>query len=320
MWVSPHPCFSSNPQDGRFLSQDPFGGDSNDPISLHRYLYASDDPVNMVDPGGQEDFSLGGFAVAMGIDATIEGAMLSQPGTIQELGFVAKLYDLQITPDYSFLPQLPTPSSLPKPLRMGLDAALLGAGIFFSAIQGPVALSTDLTAGLLSGTAAFLGDCAVYSVKITLEKQYNYSLDLTTWGEYWDEEGDHGLTNGQSAAFDALDALAAGCATGAIPGGAEWKTFEKTAAILVPVGQDLLKAYEDHTLTEASTWEAIGSDVVFSFLIDKIPDANEKEEEALKQSVAELQRNDALRYKLEGIALQFVPNAIAGAVKTVLGG
>jgi RHS repeat-associated protein len=41
-----------NARDGRFLSQDPLDGDDNDPISLHRYLYAGDSPLDMVDPGG----------------------------------------------------------------------------------------------------------------------------------------------------------------------------------------------------------------------------------------------------------------------------
>jgi RHS repeat-associated protein len=40
---------------GRFISQDPFEGYNSDPVSLHRYLYASVDPVDRVDPGGKED-------------------------------------------------------------------------------------------------------------------------------------------------------------------------------------------------------------------------------------------------------------------------
>jgi len=40
---------------GRFISQDPFGGRNADPVSLHRYLYTSDDPSNRVDPGGKDD-------------------------------------------------------------------------------------------------------------------------------------------------------------------------------------------------------------------------------------------------------------------------
>jgi RHS repeat-associated protein len=41
-----------NPEDGRFLSQDSYEGSGEDPISLHRYLYAGDDPVIMDDPSG----------------------------------------------------------------------------------------------------------------------------------------------------------------------------------------------------------------------------------------------------------------------------
>jgi RHS repeat-associated protein len=50
-----------NPQTGRFLTGDPFEGDQFDPLSLHRYLYAHDNPVNRIDPSGMNDFSLGSF-------------------------------------------------------------------------------------------------------------------------------------------------------------------------------------------------------------------------------------------------------------------
>ena len=42
---------------GRFLSQDPYSGNSNDPVSLHRYLYAAGDPANNCDPSGNETLS-----------------------------------------------------------------------------------------------------------------------------------------------------------------------------------------------------------------------------------------------------------------------
>ena len=51
---------------GRFLSQDPFGGSNNDPISLHRYLYADDDPTDLTDPSGEDpNFSLGGISTTL---------------------------------------------------------------------------------------------------------------------------------------------------------------------------------------------------------------------------------------------------------------
>lgn len=39
-----------NPANGRFLSMDSFDGIPQDPITLHKYLYANVDPVNMIDP------------------------------------------------------------------------------------------------------------------------------------------------------------------------------------------------------------------------------------------------------------------------------
>ncbi len=50
---------------GRFLSHDPEMGSGDDPISMHRYLYAGADAVNGVDPTGRE--TLTGMNVAMGI-------------------------------------------------------------------------------------------------------------------------------------------------------------------------------------------------------------------------------------------------------------
>ena len=41
-----------NPHNGRFLTEDSFGGFSMDPPSLHKYSYAHGDPTNNVDPSG----------------------------------------------------------------------------------------------------------------------------------------------------------------------------------------------------------------------------------------------------------------------------
>ena len=60
---------------GRFISQDPFGGSNDDPISLHRYLYASDDPTDRVDPSGNSD-NLASLSVVAGGIATIAASEL----------------------------------------------------------------------------------------------------------------------------------------------------------------------------------------------------------------------------------------------------
>ncbi len=51
---------------GRFLSMDPFSGFSERPISLHKYLYANADPVNVTDPTGLFGLSttMGGLAAS----------------------------------------------------------------------------------------------------------------------------------------------------------------------------------------------------------------------------------------------------------------
>ena len=44
-------------QTGRFASQDPWQGSIQQPSSLHKYLYVSANPVNLVDPTGLYDCS-----------------------------------------------------------------------------------------------------------------------------------------------------------------------------------------------------------------------------------------------------------------------
>ncbi len=47
-----------DPSTGRFNSLDPFAGDSSDPLSLHKYTYAHNDPISFADPSGQFIFSV----------------------------------------------------------------------------------------------------------------------------------------------------------------------------------------------------------------------------------------------------------------------
>ncbi len=43
-----------NPNTGRFMSRDPYDGDAKIPATLHKYLYAGGDPVNLKDPTGRD--------------------------------------------------------------------------------------------------------------------------------------------------------------------------------------------------------------------------------------------------------------------------
>jgi RHS repeat-associated protein len=48
---------SFNPATGRFLTGDPYPGDITAPSTLHRYTYASADPMNRRDPSGRADIT-----------------------------------------------------------------------------------------------------------------------------------------------------------------------------------------------------------------------------------------------------------------------
>jgi RHS repeat-associated protein len=53
-----------NPFNGRFITRDPHEGAIFDPLTLHKYLYVANDPVNKSDPSGM--FFLASLAVAGG--------------------------------------------------------------------------------------------------------------------------------------------------------------------------------------------------------------------------------------------------------------
>src|SRR5208337_4021408 len=66
-----------NPNSGRFWTMDTFEGDQEDPLSLHKYLYGEDNPVDNSDPSGNDvvgDFALGGMDLSS-FDASPIGAI-----------------------------------------------------------------------------------------------------------------------------------------------------------------------------------------------------------------------------------------------------
>jgi len=70
---------------GRFISQDSFEGGSGDPQSLHKYLYANDNPVDRTDPSGRASLvetvevaaligAVSGFTIGLIRTGTLSGA------------------------------------------------------------------------------------------------------------------------------------------------------------------------------------------------------------------------------------------------------
>jgi RHS repeat-associated protein len=72
---------------GRFWSMDTWEGSSGSPISLHKYLYASINPINRIDRNGHEDADLSSFSLGVGVNATVQGiALVSRTVVMQFVG------------------------------------------------------------------------------------------------------------------------------------------------------------------------------------------------------------------------------------------
>jgi RHS repeat-associated protein len=61
-----------NTDRGRFVSTDPYPGEIDEPISLHKYLYANADPVNFIDPSGLSAMSEYGIKIRLIALRTVE--------------------------------------------------------------------------------------------------------------------------------------------------------------------------------------------------------------------------------------------------------
>jgi RHS repeat-associated protein len=68
-----------NPSNGRFNAMDSHMGNKYDPQSLHRYLYANSDPVNGMDPSGNETMVelMVACSIATGLEALYTAALAS---------------------------------------------------------------------------------------------------------------------------------------------------------------------------------------------------------------------------------------------------
>jgi RHS repeat-associated protein len=69
-----------NPDSGRFFTQDTYEGVRHDPASLHKYLYAINDPVNRVDPSG--NYPIQTLIVGMAIGGLINAMFGMAAGMI----------------------------------------------------------------------------------------------------------------------------------------------------------------------------------------------------------------------------------------------
>ena len=134
---------------GRFWGMDTDEGNRLEPRSLHRYLYASANPVNRIDPSGNDDIL--DLTMSMAIDSTLNSmavTLLSSPAGNSVGSFLVS----QFVPPYVW-----------QGLQFGTpDAAEIGASL-------GVNLNTRMPFGITGGTGAeFLlspktGNSAIYT-------------------------------------------------------------------------------------------------------------------------------------------------------------
>jgi len=65
-----------DPSTGRFISQDKYLGTIEEPITLHKYLYANSNPVNYIDPSGYSSGTLIDQEATMDIQGNLNGISL----------------------------------------------------------------------------------------------------------------------------------------------------------------------------------------------------------------------------------------------------
>ena len=84
-----------NPETGTFISMDSYAGSLDNPVSLHKYLYANANPVMYTDPTGY--FSLAESSVAQACRSAMHTAYIAPlkilHKTMQWANIVVTMYD-----------------------------------------------------------------------------------------------------------------------------------------------------------------------------------------------------------------------------------
>ena len=104
-----------NPSVGRFITMDSYEGSIDDPVSLHKYLYANANPVSNSDPSGYKNVME--FQVTTGIQGIINKIAMPNPKAL--LDMVGGIFD--VVKD--------TASSVAEGIGMGLEGPKLAMHI-----------------------------------------------------------------------------------------------------------------------------------------------------------------------------------------------
>jgi RHS repeat-associated protein len=121
------------PSSGRFNAYDPFEGDSYAPVSLHKYLYAANDPINKIDPTGCF-FDTMSFSVSMGMSATLSSIAI--PSYVGVLAAVKSALTVMVLAAVASC-ALASAISAYTSFGAGNPCDASGANIFFSGWEMP---------------------------------------------------------------------------------------------------------------------------------------------------------------------------------------
>jgi len=142
----------------RFIEMDTFAGDSQDPLSLHKYLYVNADPVNGWDPSGQSPLlcTLSASAISMGTEAMQMGSMAMAIGMV---GFVVSAATYSMA---TIAVALDPNDSFARTVQEWSLAGMLASGFMFGAgamawVAGAVLIQAGMTMGALSGVCFLAG-------------------------------------------------------------------------------------------------------------------------------------------------------------------
>ena len=107
-----------DPENGRFISRDSFEGFQDDPLSLHKYTYVHNNPVNLIDPSGNAS------AIEYGILIRIVIPIIAR----QALRFGLKQILNELIEALTILPMTPGPMDAADNAAKGADKADKGEG------------------------------------------------------------------------------------------------------------------------------------------------------------------------------------------------
>ncbi len=150
-----------NPNTGRFWTKDSLAGNRFDPPSLHRYIYVSDNPVNRIDPTGNETGTQGGTLGGLSIGEILAGIRLpvinvvfvrtvAIVGTIAltltgDRGQLVTYYHYSSSPPASFANGLYPDSSATTIPGLNAYEASAGLGIPLPLFEYPVRVNPTVT-------------------------------------------------------------------------------------------------------------------------------------------------------------------------------